>query len=165
MAHRLRDKEHTKCAIPHGHNEFVQVRLSALETVSLDGEGNMVLPFARLKKRWHAFVDDYLDHSLHLGLNDPLIDYFKDKEPERLSQVLVTPGDPTTEMLCFVLASKCQAYLTAENLPFKLQELSVEETPTNKVYYKPSDRVQLIPDCTDWWFNRPDNSINDFSNS
>ena len=62
-----------------GIMSLFEVRLSALETVSLDGKANMVLPFARLKKRWHAFVDGYLDHSLHLGLDDPLIDYFKEK--------------------------------------------------------------------------------------
>jgi 6-pyruvoyltetrahydropterin/6-carboxytetrahydropterin synthase len=165
MAHRLRDKEHVKCAIPHGHNEYVQVRLSSCEDISLDGKSNMVLPFARLKKRWHYFVDEFLDHSLQLGHEDPLINYFKVQEKERLSQILVTPGDPTTEVLCYVLACKCQAFLRDESLPFKLEELSIEETPTNKVIFNPNQQVNLIPDCSDWWFFRADNSINDFSHS
>lgn len=165
MAHRLLAEEHSKCAIPHGHNEYITVIFSPIEAVALDAKKNMVAPFASLKKTWHRFIDEAVDHSLQLSIDDPLLRYFQEHEPNRLEQVMVTPGDPTTEVVCMLLSHKCRAFLKAENHPFELHSLSIEETPTNKVTLASDDRVQIDGDFSSWWFHRPDLTINDFPNS
>ncbi|MEI9904849.1 MAG: 6-carboxytetrahydropterin synthase [Asticcacaulis sp.] len=84
---------------PHGHNEFVAVSLQPRETAKgMDwGDANYAASFADLKRHWHAFVDDALDHAFQLGHDDPMIGYFQAHEPELLPRLLVIQGDPTTE--------------------------------------------------------------------
>ena len=168
MAHRLNSDLSPKCSVPHGHNEFVSVFLEATSPKPLDGKHNMITLFEDAKHRWHAFVDGTLDHSFHLAEDDPLVHYFQKNEPKYLPRLLLTPGDPTTEILCACLMSKVQAFLTAAAVPLKCVKITLEETPTNTVTLsgeaaytkvlppKRMERTHPLP----WWC-RPDDSIND----
>jgi len=162
MAHRLLATDSPKCAIPHGHNEFVTVRLEPLAKFRFS-ETNWAAPFERVKRRWHAWIDEHVDHALHLGENDPLIGYFREREPARLKQIMTFQGDPTTEALAACFFLKLSAFVAADGLPFRVGEVRIEETPTNTVALS---RTQFDPaSCglrAGVWPWRADMSINDF---
>ncbi len=160
MAHRLLADASPKCAIPHGHNEVVTVRLVATSPQPLDGRVNMVESFERAKRAWHAWVDDSLDHALQLAETDPLLGWFAAHEPQRLARILLTPGDPTTEALACCLMSKCNAFLAADGGRLRCAEVSVEETPTNTVRFDGNPDAWLPASGNRWW-RRADASIND----
>lgn len=162
MAHRLIADPADKCATPHGHNEFVRVRLEPTAQLVVGGT-NQLAPFARLKARWHQFIDTAVDHAFQVNEADPLIDFFRQYEPARLARLMVFPGDPTTEALVIALWLKLEGFLAAEGLPFRLGQLSVEETPTNTVSlvaeeFDPAWRTTMAGR----WPMRPDLSINEF---
>ena len=165
MAHRLMADVRSKCAVPHGHNELVTVRLQATATRRLDGVANMVEPFEATKTRWHRWIDEEVDHALQLSDRDPLIGYFRDHEPDRLARLLVTPGDPTTEMLAACFMAKLNAFLAKDGSGLRCVEVVVEETPTNTVTFA-GDPADVLPERpaaanrADWWW-RADSSIND----
>ncbi len=165
MAHRLISGSSKKCSVPHGHNEMIRVFLQAKQSKPLDGHQNMVEIFENLKKKWHDFIDNHIDHAFQLSQKDPLINFFKDKEKETLKRIVITPGDPTTEMLCACLMSKLQVFLDGEGLFVNCTKIEIEETPTNMVSLQ-GEKVYLhyLPtgsNKTAWW-TRNDFSINDF---
>ena len=96
MAHRLLADPSSKCAVPHGHNEFVTVTL-ATDARPDWGGANMAAPFERLKTRWPGWIDGAVDHALQLDRDDPLVGFFRAHEPERLPRLMLFEGDPTTE--------------------------------------------------------------------
>ena len=165
MAHRLLASGSDKCAVPHGHNELVVVTLQATDERRLDGAGNMVEPFERAKARWHRWIDDAVDHALQLSDRDPLIGWFRGHEPERLSRLLVTPGDPTTELLAALFMAKIGAFLASDGDRLRCVEIKIEETPTNSVIFA-GDPADILPrrfgaqDRTPWW-QRSDMDINE----
>ncbi len=150
MAHRLIADAGSKCAVPHGHNEFVTVTLEPTAEIAFGG-ANHAASFERLKARWHGFVDRSLD---------PLLDWFQQYEPHRLNQVLTVDGDPTTEALVIALWRKLEAILAAEGLPFRLAELAIEETPTNTVLTRGLTEAERAWELGAWC-DRADFSIND----
>lgn len=165
MAHRLLAGDSSKCAVPHGHNELVVARLEAIAAKRLDGSCNMVEPFEAAKARWHRWIDEEVDHALQLSEGDPLIGYFRDREPERLARLLVTPGDPTTEVLAACFMAKCNAFLEDNGGRLRCLEIRIEETPTNAVVFS-GDPAVFLPDRAgrsnrSFWWQRPDLSIND----
>jgi 6-pyruvoyltetrahydropterin/6-carboxytetrahydropterin synthase len=162
MAHRLLAVGSPKCVIPHGHNEIVSVRLRPHETFRFGG-ANATLPFETIKKSWHDWIDKSVDHAFQLGEDDPLIGYFRAEEPERLSRIMTFMGDPTTEALAACFWLKLEAFIKADHLPFTLEEVRVEETPTNvavitRDVFDPE--TCGLPQNT--WARRADMSINDF---
>lgn len=163
MAHRLLADPNSKCIVPHGHNEFVTVRLAPTARFRFGG-ANALAPFEQLKARWHGWIDGAVDHALQLNNADPLIAYFRDREPARLPRIMTFEGDPTTEALAAVFWLKLSAFLDAEGLPFTVESVRVEETPTNAAV--------LTRDLFDpahcglgdnAWPRRADMSINEFS--
>ncbi|MCK8783277.1 6-carboxytetrahydropterin synthase [Roseomonas sp. NAR14] len=163
MAHRLRAGAAPRCAVPHGHNETVTVRLQATRPAPLDGQANMVEPFERAKARWHRWIDERVDHALQLGAADPLVGWFRAEEPEHLPRLLVTPGDPTTEVLCCLFMAKLNAFLAADGGRLRCAALRIEETPTNAVSFD-GDPLAMLPEAAPGflpWWRRPDLSIND----
>jgi 6-pyruvoyltetrahydropterin/6-carboxytetrahydropterin synthase len=165
MAHRLLAGRSRKCMVPHGHNEIVTARLVAVRPGRLDGEANMVEPFAEAKGLWHRWIDDHVDHAFQLSDTDPLLDYFRQREPELAERILVCPGDPTTEVLAACFMAKLSAFLTAAGGRLECVELSVEETPTNRVTFSgpAAAALPLRPAESDFvpWWERADMSIND----
>ena len=145
MAHRLMADARSKCAVPHGHNELVTVRLQASAARRLDGVANMVEPFEIAKTHWHRWIDEEVDHALQLSDRDPLIGYFREHEPDRLARLLVTPGDPTTEMLAACFMAKLNAFLERDGSGLRCVEVAVEETPTNTVTFA-GDPADVLPE-------------------
>jgi 6-pyruvoyltetrahydropterin/6-carboxytetrahydropterin synthase len=162
MAHRLRADPLSKCATPHGHNEIVTIRVKPAGPFRFGGS-NMDAPFEAVKRRWRTWIDDHVDHALMLDEADPLVDYFRANEPERLSRVMTFPGDPTTEALAACFFLKGAAFLAHDELPFEMDEVRVEETPTNAVILS---RATFDPaQCGlahGVWPRRPDMSINEW---
>ncbi len=162
VAHRLLQCGSEKCQIPHGHNEIVKARVSYIGGQSLDSESNIAADFADLKTDWHRWIDNSVDHTFHLGDRDPLINYFETHEPQRLSRLLVTPGDPSTECLAALFLCKYQSFLGAANAPFEVSSIELIETPTNTVEIRKAD-ISFFPGLsTDGWWRRADSSINNF---
>ncbi|WP_338109864.1 6-pyruvoyl trahydropterin synthase family protein [Pseudemcibacter aquimaris] len=165
MSHRLYNIKQGKCYVPHGHNEYVKVHLVATGDDRLDGVSNMSNQFETLKKTWHGWIDNFVDHTMQLSDQDPLLSYFKENEPENLPRLMITPGDPTTEVLAACFFSKINAFLKADDINMKCVRVDVEETPTNTVVFH-GDPDQAIsfgdydgPDVP--WWQRADMSIND----
>ena len=162
MAHRLLATQSPKCAIPHGHNEFVTVQLAPQARFRFS-DANSTAPFEAVKRRWHQWIDEHVDHALHLDEADPLIDFFREREPARLSQIMTFQGDPTTEALAACFWLKLSAFVADDRLPFTVREVRIEETPTNTVVvtretFDPAT-CGLRPGAWPW---RADMSINDF---
>lgn len=155
----------SKCFVPHGHNEFVKVHLVSGAGDRLDGISNMSNKFETLKKTWHGWIDNVVDHSMQLTSVDPLLDYFKQNEPENLKHLLITPGDPTTEVLAACFYAKINAFLKHEQLNMSCNRVEIEETPTNTVIFHGntddaiSSEHYAGPEIP--WWQRPDMSIND----
>jgi 6-pyruvoyltetrahydropterin/6-carboxytetrahydropterin synthase len=164
MAHRLRSDPSGRCAVPHGHNELVTARLVPSNSARLDGEANMVEPFERAKQRWHGWIDEQVDHAFQLGDGDPLIEYFATNEPHRMERLLVTPGDPTTELLAVLFKAKLASFLAAEGGRLACGSIAIEETPTNQVVFHgdPCDALPAGMGTGHWW-DRADSSINDLA--
>lgn len=161
MAHRLIADPASKCATPHGHNEFVTVRLEPRKPFAFGG-ANMAAPFERVKRRWHGFVDEHVDHAFQLNEQDPLIGWFTAQEPSTAQRLMTFVGDPTTEALAAAFWLKLSAFLREDGLPFSVAEVRVQETPTNTVALT---RELFDPrECglpSDRWPWRADFSIND----
>jgi 6-pyruvoyltetrahydropterin/6-carboxytetrahydropterin synthase len=159
MAHRLIAGASEPCALPHGHNEIVTVRLRATRPAPLDGHANMVEPFERAKARWHGWIDGSVDHALQLSAADPLLAWFRQQEPQRAGRILVTPGDPTTETLACLFKAKLDVFLAADGGRLACVQVAIEETPTNTVTFA-GDPLDVLPVREGWW-RRADMSIND----
>ena len=159
MAHRLLSERSSKCATPHGHNEFISVTLQS-DAPAHWGGANCQAPFADLKRHWHQFIDQSLDHALQLGANDPLIAYFKAHEPDLLPRLLVIDGDPTTEAVAIALYQKLTAILKAFAPEFRCVRLELEETPTNRILLDQND-LMAAPTTLGAWCHRADLSLND----
>ncbi len=160
MAHRLIAGASSKCSVPHGHNEVVTVHLEAIEAMSLDLQANMVVEFQQAKLVWHQWIDEHVDHAFQISNTDPLLYYFKAEEPDKLQRLLITPGDPSTEMLAVCFKAKLQCFLELQSLPLQCHSVEVAETPTNAVTFN-GDPSWHLP-AQGWW-NRADMSINDFA--
>lgn len=167
MAHRLLAGRSRKCAVPHGHNELIIARIEPVAATRLDGASYMVEPFEDAKARWHRWIDEEVDHALQLSEEDPLIGYFRAGEPDKLARLLVTPGDPTTELLAVCFMAKLNAFLEDGGRRLRCVEIRIEETPTNAVMFS-GDPAAVLPDRASrnhrpsWW-QRPDMSINDLA--
>lgn len=160
MAHRLLADRASKCATPHGHNEFVRVTLKARSADTVKwGQANYAQSFDALKRDWHRFVDDSLDHAFQLGEADPIIGFFRAHEPDLLPRLLIIPGDPTTEAVALALYHKLNAILAAQVPDFECVRFEIEETPTNTVILTPDDLIGA-PRLAEWC-HRADMSLND----
>ena len=162
MAHRLISGLSEKCSVPHGHNEYVKVFLRSKDSHALDQNTNMVKVFAEAKTKWHQFIDQHLDHAFQLNDRDPLIDFFKEKEPHKIKRLVITKGDPTTEMMSACLMAKVQNFLDNDQTNLICNKIELEETPTNSISLS-GDYAFLkhVKSGKEHWWNRADFSIND----
>lgn len=162
MAHRLRSGAAPNCEVPHGHDEVVTVDIVENGNYGLRAEDNMLVEFEQVKGRWFRWIDKAVDHSFHLGDQDPLINYFRENEPHLLARLLITPGDPTTEIRAACFCAKLSAFLNADNPNFWCVRLELQETPTNSVEFFPQRLSPVVSTSEQHWWRRPDQSINDF---
>ncbi|MDR3515003.1 MAG: 6-carboxytetrahydropterin synthase [Azospirillaceae bacterium] len=165
MAHRFLGDDAGKCAVPHGHNEEVTVRLVPAAPARLDGSTNMVEPFDRAKRLWHRWIDEHVDHAFQLSERDPMIAWFRDFEPLRLDRLLITPGDPTTEVLACCFMAKITAFLALDGGRLHCTMIRIAETPTNALCFDgdPADWLpaESAPAMAPPWWRRADMAIND----
>ena len=160
MAHRLLADPASPCAVPHGHNEFVQVTLATAAELDF-GHANHVASFAALKGRWHGFIDDAVDHAFQVGRGDPMLTWFQANEPQRVSRLMVFDGDPTTEAFAIALRRKLDAILAADGSAYACVQLVLEETPTNAVVVGATLSAAERRWMAGSWMDRADLSIND----
>ena len=161
MGHRLVSGVAPKCRIPHGHDEVVTVDIASANDAALDPETNMLVEFEVAKGRWFEWIDSAVDHSFHIGDNDPLIGYFRDNEPELTARLLVTPGDPTTEVRAACYLAKLTAFLDAGGHGLVCSRVQIQETPTNAVEISAPHTKRYLPAGESHWWHRPDQSTND----
>ncbi len=161
MAHRLLGDPSFKCVTPHGHDEVVTVRLKPVRPVDFGGS-NMAASFELAKGRWHRWIDRHVDHAFQVNAADPLLDYFRNHEPEQMSRLMVFEGDPTTEALAVAFLLKLQAFLEADGGVFEAERVAIQETPTNRVVLSAAD---WTAQGGSWrpggWCARADSSLND----
>lgn len=162
MAHRLTSGAAPGCAVPHGHDEVVTVEIAAAGAATLDAKTNMLVEFDQVKRRWFDWIDGAVDHSFHLADSDPLVAWFQRQEPGLAGRLLVTPGDPTTEIRAACYHSKLSAFLAAENPAYQCRRLVIQETPTNAVEFSGLSAACFLPGGGRWW-TRADQSINDLA--
>ena len=87
--------------------------------------------------------------------------FFRENEPDLLTILLVTPGDPTTEIRAACYHSKLSSFLNSGGKGLICIGLQIQETPTNAVYFSCDDIGKFLPSDHDNWWNRADLSIND----
>ncbi len=160
MGHRLMGEAAPSCRVPHGHDEVVTVELASCDNAGLDPATNMLVEFDQAKRRWFDWIDDAVDHSLHLNEADPLVGYFSSREPHLLPRLLLTPGDPTTEIRAACFKSKLGRFLSEDTPGLQCVSLTIQETPTNAVVCAAAEPEALLPTGDRWW-RRADLSIND----
>ena len=161
LGHRLLRSGLPKCRVPHGHTSTVMLTLSVLPSFQLEHPDNAVAPFHLLKSKWHKWIDEFVDQSLQLSSDDPLLRYFCVHEPEIKPHILVLPGDPTTECLAVAMKAKAETFLQATNLPVTVEAVEIRETDTNSIVFAGRAREQLQGGATKPWWARDDFSIND----
>lgn len=163
-AHRLIQgvNANTLCSQPHGHTWEVMVGLEHRTMKTLDGAENVLIPFAKAKGDWHRFVDGSLDHACFLGSQDPLVQFLRENNPG--GRLLVTEGDPTTEILACLWMLKLTAILKSAAPELKAKWLHVQETQTNAIRITSDEAEQWLSNRSDkgpkWWA-RADMSTND----
>lgn len=160
MAHRLLADPASRCAVPHGHNEFVHVTLATEAEMDFGGS-NYVASFESLKGRWHGFIDTAVDHAFQLNAVDPMLDWFVQHEPHRVDRLMVFEGDPTTEAFAIALRRKLDAFLLDDGSPFRCVELVLEETPTNAIIVGERMSAAELSWAAGGWMDRADLTIND----
>jgi len=163
-AHRLIavDGGKSKCAQPHGHTWYVTVYLEPTEKKPLDNNENTLVLFSQAKKKWHEWIDNHIDHAFFFNSKDPMLNFMKEDLPE--GRHLVSPGDPTTEMLAVLFKSKLDAILSDDDMPLKCERLHIQETPTNGITFSGDPKKHLPESASgkkNWW-ERSDLSTNDF---
>ncbi|HAA87599.1 MAG TPA: 6-pyruvoyl tetrahydropterin synthase [Verrucomicrobiales bacterium] len=161
MGHRLVSGAAPNCKIPHGHDEIVTVYIGSDRNRKLDNDTNMLVEFEEAKGLWFDWIDRSVDHSFHVSSEDPIIKYFIENEPNLLPRLLITPGDPTTEIRAACYYAKLSSFLRTKDDDLICTGLQIQETPTNAVSFKCADITKFLPSGADHWWNRSDLSIND----
>jgi 6-pyruvoyltetrahydropterin/6-carboxytetrahydropterin synthase len=159
MAHRLIAGGASKCVTPHGHDEVVKITLRATGPLAY-GASNMSAAFEHAKGRWNRWIDGVVDHAFHVNAADPMVEFFRDREPETLARLMVFDGDPTTEALAIAFFAKLSAFLAEDGL-FQPVAIAIQETPSNTVLLTAEEfaAIDWVPGA---WCKRSDDSINDF---
>ncbi len=162
-AHRLIEGENgnTICAQPHGHTWQIRAHLSPTSDVRLNNQENTIALFSKVKKDWHNFIDNHIDHSFIFNHRDPLLDFMREQLPG--GRHVVVPGDPTTEIVSVVLKSKLDAILKVSGLELMCESMEVNETQTNCVTFSgnPFEQLPKGSNPETYWWNRPDMTTND----
>lgn len=130
-SHYLKDYD-GKCANLHGHRWKIKVVVEGFPEY-LDKAG-MLIDFGKIKDIINAY-----DHALFVFEPDKeelerVVKFFDSKGFKRIE---ILPFNSTAENLAMYLAEDIMFEMTEEGLKGNLVELSVWETPNNKVSYFP----------------------------
>ncbi len=160
-AHRFIEGENANslCSQPHGHTWSVEVEIEAKNPKPLDGKENMISAFEKVKKHWHKWIDNSVDHAFFYNHRDPLLEFMRKENPQ--GRHLVVAGDPTTEVLCAAFKAKLESILKQYNPDLICSKFTLHETQTNSISLS-GDPKEHLPQGKDFWWIRADSSISDF---
>ncbi|HOT94814.1 MAG TPA: 6-carboxytetrahydropterin synthase [Methanoregulaceae archaeon] len=113
-SHRLLQYE-GKCHNLHGHRFRVEVWIEGVP----DPGSCILLDYARIKQVVHRF-----DHQIILNAADPMVTAIEAFHP-----VVVTGGDPTSELLARIIADDLDAECRAAGVDARVTRIRVWESP------------------------------------
>lgn len=165
-AHRFIEGENkgTVCSQPHGHTWFVTVTLTSKKPRTLNLSTNTLIPFEKAKKKWHQWIDNHVDHCFMFNEKDHLLEFMLKDNPN--GRHLVTPGDPTTEMVAITFMSKFNQFLNEVDPDLYCTSIVIDETQTNTIRFSgnPQEHLPQSQNPKEFWWNRSDFSISDLNN-
>ena len=106
-AHRFINSCKGSCQSIHGHSwnltfSFKFHANEAFEECMSSKEG-FICEYIHLKKQFSDFLEDIMDHSICLNVNDPIIETLNKNDSDR---IVLFHNDPTTEMIAICLLKK-----------------------------------------------------------
>lgn len=101
-AHRLPHLQ-GKCQSLHGHSWWAEVTVEAPVLAA-----GLVVEFGPFKAKLRAWIDDYLDHGVMLGTEDPLLPILK-VHNTKVHEVV--DGWPTVETVALMIANVAETCL------------------------------------------------------
>ncbi|WP_158884035.1 6-pyruvoyl trahydropterin synthase family protein [Amycolatopsis anabasis] len=115
-----------KCVSLHGHSWWAEVTVTAPAT---DAAG-VVVEFGPFKRALRSWIDEYLDHGVMLGPDDPLVPVLR----EAACKVYEVSGWPTVENVAGHLAEVADGLLgELEHMPgARVTAVEVQETHVNR---------------------------------
>lgn len=137
------------CSQPHGHTWEVELTLRASPNASLSSHENILSPFETLKKKWHQWIDNHVDHGFMFNSRDPMLNFVREVNPN--GRHMVFQGDPTTEVVALAFLAKANSIIETLDVPLKPYDLTIRETQTNSVRVTQEDLAQLRGAPDSWW--------------
>ncbi|OPY39009.1 MAG: 6-pyruvoyl tetrahydropterin synthase [Methanoregula sp. PtaU1.Bin051] len=104
-----------KCANLHGHRWKAEVWMEG----EPDEKTGILIDYNTIKEIVCRF-----DHQIILNEADPMIACIN-----KYQQVIVTPGEPTSELLAVLIKNDLQEYCRAQNLSAKVVKVRIWESP------------------------------------
>jgi len=162
LSHRLKQGEQLRCRVPHGHTSTVTLELTANSLGAWQPGPNCNFDFDTVKRPWKSWIDKHVDQCLFLAADDPLLLHFTSHEPDILTRIATSPGDPTAEAITALFCAKAEAFIKAESLPVTIVAVDLQETEANYIRFEGSWR-DILPSSSSkkYWWERADDSIND----
>ncbi|MEU5834494.1 6-carboxytetrahydropterin synthase [Streptomyces diacarni] len=113
-----------KCTSLHGHSWWAEITVTAPELTS-----GLVVEFGPFKKTVRAWIDEFLDHGVMLGPDDPLLPLLQAHD----CKTYEVPGWPTVENVAALLADIAESLLhTLVRAPdATVTRVHVQETHVN----------------------------------
>jgi len=136
MAHRLINYE-GPCAELHGHTYTAVIEYATKE---LDSQG-FVLDFSTIKNKIKGWVDQFWDHGTMLNSLDPLSNVIKGHTKKIY---LLNEKNPSAENIAEELYGIAALQINARLKKFKLESITIKETPTSRAIYKPDPIYSYI---------------------
>ena len=104
-----------KCASLHGHRWKVEVWAEG----EPDTTTNILIDYNAIKE----IIGKY-DHQIILNREDPMVPCI-----EKFQQVITTPGDPTSELLAFLIRQDIYDHCKAQGINATIPKIRVWESP------------------------------------
>jgi len=104
-----------KCASLHGHRWKVEVWAEG----EPDTTTNILIDYNAIKE----IIGKY-DHQIILNREDPMVPCI-----EKFQQVITTPGDPTSELLAFLIRKDIYDHCKAQGINATITKIRVWESP------------------------------------
>jgi len=105
-----------KCANLHGHRWKVEVWVEG----EPDNTTSILLDYNKIKEIIGKF-----DHQIILNIDDPMATCIK-----KFQHIIVTPGDPTSELLAVVIRDDLEKYCRSQRISAKIIRIRVWESPS-----------------------------------
>jgi len=105
-----------KCANLHGHRWKVEVWMEG----EPDPATQIVIDYTLIKHTINKY-----DHQIILNRDDPMVSRIREFNP-----VITTPGDPTSEMMAFLIRNDLNAICQEQGIRATVTKIRVWESPT-----------------------------------